>query len=122
MQQQQVDISLGGKVVPWPCGCITGNPGAALLRALAQRASSAAETCCFTKRGGGERRWGAQRAAQLIAQHYEAAAVETVMNPSGTTSVVSLTHTDTRPWSESASVVRTAMLMQACVLVTVKNC
>ena len=50
VQQQQVDISLGGKVVPWPCGCITGNPGAALLRALAQRASSAAETCCFTKK------------------------------------------------------------------------
>jgi hypothetical protein len=82
VQQQQVDISLGGKVVPWPCGCLTGNPGAALLRALAQRASSAAETCCFTKRGGGERRWGAQRAAQLIAQHNEAAAVETAMNPS----------------------------------------
>ena len=51
VQQQQVDISLGGKVVPWPCGCITDNPGAALLRALAQRASSAAETCCVTKKG-----------------------------------------------------------------------
>ena len=49
-QQQQVDISLGGKVVPGPCVCLTGNPGAALLRALAQRASSAAETCCFTKK------------------------------------------------------------------------
>eukprot|EP01043_Picozoa_sp_COSAG02_P012151 COSAG02_NODE_463_length_21833_cov_11.529539_19_plen_60_part_00 len=55
-QQQQVDISLGGKVVKWPYVCLTGSPGAALLRALAQRASSAAETCCCTKKRRRKRR------------------------------------------------------------------
>ena len=52
-QQQQMDISLGSEQLAERCSAerITGKQGTALLRVRAQRASSAAETCCFTKKG-----------------------------------------------------------------------
>jgi hypothetical protein len=55
------------------------------------------------KRGGGERRWIAQQAAQLIAQHYAIAGVEMVINPWVLHMLSRSFFTATRPWSEYAA-------------------